>query len=83
MANLQHVASTVNVAHLELGNFGDPESTPVKGRQQGAMPEIAGRLQQRLHFLAAQDQRQLPFPAGKGNPFDADFPAQRVGIQKP
>src|SRR5712692_8522528 len=51
VANLQHVASTVNVAHLELGNFGDPESTRVKGRQQGAMPEIAGRLQKRLHVL--------------------------------
>ena len=73
----------VDVAHLDLGNFGDSEATAIQDRQQGAMAKMAGRLQQRLHFLAAQNQRQLLLAPGKPDAFHRDFPAQRVGVEEP
>src|SRR6266516_1926957 len=47
------------------------------------MTKTRRRLQQRLHFLAAQDQRQLSFAPRKRYTLDGDFPAQRVGIEEP
>jgi len=46
------------------------------------MAQIFRRLQQSFYFFAAQDPRQLSFPAWKRNAFDRDLPVQRVGIQE-
>src|SRR5258708_38863812 len=48
MANSQYIAGAVDVAHLELGHFGDSEATAVQSRQARAVAKIALRLQQRL-----------------------------------
>jgi hypothetical protein len=58
--NPQHIAGAVDVGDFEACHFTDSEARPIKNRQQGAMAQIARRLQQGLDFVAAQNQRQPP-----------------------
>ena len=80
--NPQHVAGAVDVGHFEAGDFTDSESRAIENRQHRAMAQIARRLQQSFDFLAAQNQRQLPFAPRKRNAFDGDLPVQGVGIEE-
>ncbi len=69
-------------ADFEMRNFAHAESGGIHDREHGAMAEIARRFQQRLHFIAAQDQWQLPLAPWKRNAIDGDFPVQRVGVEE-
>src|ERR1022692_319263 len=73
----------VDIAHVEVSQFGDPGSGGIHRGQHGAVAEVSGRFQQRFDFLRAQDDRQLLFVPGQGNAFDGDLPVQRVGVEKP
>src|ERR1700676_4762405 len=46
------------------------------------MAQLARRFQQSLDFVAAQNQRQLPFAPGKRNAFDGDLPVQGMGVEE-
>ena len=83
MADPKHVARAVDVAYFELGDFRDPKSGTVQDCQHGALTKIAWCFQQRFHFRAAQDQRQLSFSSRKRDALDRDFSAKSVGIEKP
>jgi pimeloyl-ACP methyl ester carboxylesterase len=79
----EDVTRGVDVAHFELGGFGDPESRAVEHGQHRAMAETAGRLQQGFDFFPAEDQRQLSFPTGERDTLDGDFLVQCMGIEEP
>ena len=82
-ANPDRVPGAVDIAHVEVSQFGDPGSGGIHRGQHGAVAEVSGRFQQRFDFLRAQDDRQLPFVPGQGNAFDGDLAVQRVGVEKP
>src|SRR5271168_2372634 len=81
-ANPEHVASAVDIGDLEARDFAHAETGCIHDREHGAMPEIARRLEQRLHFSAAQNQRQLPFAAWKRNAIDGDLAMERVSVEE-
>jgi len=69
----QHVAGGIDVGHFDACNFTDSEPGPIENRQPRALAQIARRLPQCSDFVAAQNDRQLPFAPRIRNPFDSDL----------
>ena len=81
-ANPEHIASAIDIGDFETCNFAHAESGSIQDREHRAVAKAARRFQQSPHFIAAQNQRQLPFAPWKRDAIDGDFPIERVGVEE-
>src|SRR5438132_7427984 len=58
LADVDHHPSGVDVGALEVTEFGDPYTGGIQGREDRAMLEVTWGEEQRLHFVATQDDRE-------------------------
>jgi hypothetical protein len=57
LANSQHHPRTLDVLHLQVTEFGDPQARGIEGGQDGAGFESAGGLKQGRDFRLAENRR--------------------------
>jgi len=57
---LAHPQRTASGVDFELGDFANTESAAIQRRQQSPVAKRARRIEQRLDFFPAQNERQLP-----------------------
>ena len=60
LGNTDHHALAVDVTDLETAKFGASHRGGIQGHEQGAVIEIACRIDQPGHFLQAEHDRQAP-----------------------
>src|SRR5215472_5420432 len=60
LGNTDHPALTVDVTDLETAKFGASHASGIQGHQQGAVIEIACRIDEPRHFLRAEHDGEAP-----------------------
>lgn len=58
-AHVDEQAGTINVGNLQVGALLQAQATGVNGRQAGPIPRQPHTLEERVHFLQAEDDWQL------------------------
>src|SRR5271165_4918837 len=79
----QHHAAGVDVADLERGHFGHPQTRGIGRRQRHARLQAGNGFQKPHHFLRAQHAGKLARLAGEGNPVDDRRLGQGHAVEKP
>src|SRR5215472_6060775 len=82
LVNPNHHALTVDVLYLQTAEFGPAHGGGIQRHEQGAVIEIAGRVDQSGHFLRAEHGWQLLAGLRKWNVLSQKVPTQCLYEQK-
>src|SRR5690349_3622262 len=82
LADVDHHPLRVDVGALEVTEFGDPHAGGIQGREDRAMLEVPWGEQQRLHFVATQDDWEGLRLLGVGDIVDHPRAMQGGLVQK-
>jgi hypothetical protein len=80
--DVQQQPAAVDIRHLQMGPFQQPQPAGVDGGQTSPVDGNAHRAQSAAHFLAAQHHRQLLLAGRPDQPQGGPLPLERLLIEE-
>ena len=73
---------TVNIGNLQVGAFLQPQATGIDGAQTGSRARQPHTLEDRVHFLQAEDDREFVLLGWPHEGQDGPFPLESTFVEE-